>query len=80
MIGNLWGRYTVGEYHSKTFCIMGTFNARSNLHNDSKVRFSSPFNNRDTYCGEQPISSANCRCDMCKSSKDIATTMAIFLE
>ena len=71
--GNAW-------IHAKTFCIMGTFKARSNLHKVSNVRFSSPFSNRETYCGEQPTSSANCFCDMRKSSRDIATTMAIFRE
>ena len=60
--------------------MIGTFRARSSLHNVSNVRFSSPFSNRETYCGEQPTSSANCRCEICKSSKDIATTMAIFRE
>lgn len=59
---------------------MGRFNARSNLHNVSKVRFSSPFNSLETYCGEQPTISANCFWDIFNSSKDRATTIAIFRE
>ena len=49
-----------GVNYLKTLFIMGTFKAFSSLHSVSKVRFSSPFNSLQTYCGEHPISSANC--------------------
>lgn len=50
----------IGANYSKTFFIMETFKTFSNLHRVSKVRFSSPFNSLETYCGEHPIRSANC--------------------